>query len=67
MKKINIIPKKYFIEIKPDINNQNFDGLIYIDFNTENKLNEIILDSVKLEILQCELITENNSTCVGVR
>ena len=58
--KINIIPKKYFIEIKPDISNLNFDGLIYINFNTKNELNEIILDSVKLNILNCELITENN-------
>ena len=59
MKEINIIPKKYFIEIKPDISNHNFDGLIYIHFDTNNKLNEIILDSVKLKILKCELITEN--------
>ena len=59
MKEINIIPKKYFIEIKPDVRNHNFDGLIYIHFDTNNKLNEIILDSVKLKILKCELITEN--------
>lgn len=59
MQEINIIPRKYNIEIKPDINNHNFDGLICINFDTKKEINKIILESVKLKILKCELITEN--------
>jgi len=62
MQKINIIPRKYIIEIKPDINNHNFDGLIYINFDTKNEIDTIILDSVKLKILKCELLTENKKS-----
>ena len=34
--------------------------MIYIHFDTKNELNELILDSVKLKIIKCELITENS-------
>ena len=37
MQEINIIPRKYNIEIKPDINNHNFDGLICINFDTKKE------------------------------
>ena len=54
MQEINIIPKKYNIEIKPDMSNHSFDSLIYINFDTKKEINKIILDSVKLKILKSE-------------
>ena len=56
MQEINIIPRKYNIEIKPDINNHNFDGLICINFDTKKEINKI--KTILLNSFSCKVFDE---------
>ena len=63
MQEINIIPRKYNIEIKPDINNHNFDGLICINFDTKKEINKIpTKKKEKTKLKKKEIVTKPAKT-----